>query len=145
MHTDFIGRIGYEIAIGADAAVEPLGAAQCSHERAVDRNKDCKIALPNPDVLPRMKMQMDGGRRLTTHDFRHVAKHITLFDALAGFDTDRGRVHVQVLICRAVFGFEFHRRVARHLGDDAIGNGHTLPLVILGCWRANVLSLMPRA
>lgn len=85
-------------------------------------------------------MQARGRRAI--HVLRNFAQNLPLLHRLSGLHLDRTRVHVEVIVVRAVLAFQLNRRVLGHIGDDAIDDGDCLPRVVLeGRW-SDILALM---
>ncbi len=49
---------------------------------------------------------------------------------------------MQILVGRAVFALQLNRGVAGDLRNEAIDHGDRFPLVVVGCWWPDILTLM---
>ncbi len=82
---------------------------------------------------------------LAAHVARDLAEHLPLFDLGTRLHGDRFRVHVKVVVVRAVVGLELHGGVRGHADDRAVLGRNSFPIVVLPGRRADVLPLMARA
>ena len=85
-------------------------------------------------------MQVNGRALHTFGVLRHAAEHVALAHALALGDAILFRVHVQVVIERAVVALQCQHGPVRAVHDNAVDHRHCVPFAVFALGRADILA-----